>query len=471
MDQHSTFPQHSAFPLCAAAASVFGACEGLADDLRALGYDLPSVYLVVEGRLRCQATRGYFQVVDGFTPGVGVIGGVVASGAPVVLDDVSRHPEFIAALPGVRAEACVPVRLDDQVVGAVNVESLTSLPEGVQQVLEAAAQILSETIAALGGLPPVGLSQRLARVAIGLSSLHHQDEIAVSAVEGAIDFSGMDSAALCLRGADGRWSIAHAAGPLATHLTSWSETQYRVVAGYVKTGTSSHFRGDRAHMPAEYEFLLRAGVGSVMVHPLVLGEKVIGLLTTAHGAPLEHDPIVGAAVELLAVQVAACLGMAAAMQELSRRARQDPLTGLYNASTFAEDLAHIAATGPRAGTACLIIDIDYFKEVNDTFGHPAGDQLLRDLASELSAVLRSADTLYRIGGDELATVLKNTTANEMADVSQRLVVAARRVRTTVSVGAAMLRDGESVEELRIRADRALYQAKSAGRDHHVAADA
>jgi len=464
--------QHISFPLCAVAGSVSQACEGLVDDLRALGHELPSVYLVVEGRLRCQATRGHFQVVDGFTPGVGVIGGVVASGAPAVIDDVSQHPEFIAALPGVRAEACVPVRLGDQVVGAVNVESLTSLPEGVQQVLAAAAQSLSETIAGLGGLPPVGLSQRLARVAIRLSSSDHPDEIAVGAVEGAIDISGMDSAALCLRGKDGRWSIAHAAGPLATHLTSWNEAQHRVVAGYVKTGTSSHFRGDRAHMPAEYEFLLRAGVGSVMVHPLVVGDKVIGLLTTAHRAPLEHDPIVGAAVELLAVQAAACLGMVAAMQELSRRARQDPLTGLHNASTFAEDLDHIVQTGSGSGTgtACLIIDIDFFKEVNDTFGHPAGDQLLRDLAMELSAVLRSADTLYRIGGDELATVLRNTTADEMADVSQRLVGAARRVRTTVSVGAAMLREGETVEQVRVRADQALYQAKSAGRDQCVAVD-
>jgi len=206
------------------------------------------------------------------------------------------------------------------------------------------------------------------------------------------------------------------------------------------------------------------------VHPLIVGRSLIGMLTTAHTEPLRHDPVIGALVELLAVQGATTLGMAAAIEQLNQRARRDPLTGLDNAATFAEDLAR-AAQSPVSGVpaVCLLIDIDHFKAVNDTYGHPAGDQLLRDLATELTSALRSTDTLYRIGGDEFAALLHHTAPDQVDDLAQRLIVAARRVRTTVSIGAATFGVSETGKHLRDRADRALYQAKSAGRDRTVIA--
>ncbi len=110
------------FPRCSAARTVPAACEGLVDDLWEYG-GLPSVYLLVDGRLRCLAARGYFQVVDGFPPGTGVIGRVVATGEPVVIEDLGTTTHFIAAIPGINAEACAPVAVQGRVVGAVNIES------------------------------------------------------------------------------------------------------------------------------------------------------------------------------------------------------------------------------------------------------------------------------------------------------------------------------------------------------------
>ncbi len=455
------------FGRCAAASTVAEACEGLVEDLREL-YPLPSVYLLVDGRLRCQASRGYYQVVDGFTPGIGVIGRVVATGVPELIQDVRQVPDFIAAIPGLVAEACVPVRAGGEVVGAISVESFATLPTDIQAVLEIAAEVLAERLEAAGGPPTAGLAVRLARVAIALSALTDPVEIHAQVVEAAIDISGMDSAALCLRDPDGTWTLARADGPLAPALSSWTEDQYRIVARCVSQGTSSHFRGVPADMPTESQFLLRAGIQSALVHPLIVGRRLIGMLTTAHTEPLRHNPVIGALVELLAVQGATTLGMAAAIEQLNQRARQDPLTGLDNAATFAEDLAR-AAQSPVSGApaVCLLIDIDHFKAVNDTFGHPAGDQLLRDLATELMAALRSTDTLYRIGGDEFAALLHHTAPGQVDDLAQRLIVAGRRVRATVSIGAATFRVSETGEHLRNRADRALYQAKSAGRDRIV----
>ena len=452
-------PRHGDFPRCAAAATLAEACEGLVDDLRE-HYELPSVYLLVDGRLRCQAARGYFQVVDGFSPSTGVIGRVVARDEAVLISDVQQDPTYIAAIPGLAAEAAVPVHVHGEVVGALNVESTAALPVGVMAHLARAAVVFGGTIERLGGMPPVPLAQRLARIAVGLTSLTDAEQIRERAVDGALEISGMSSAALSQRDESGSWSVRAAAGPLADLLSDWTHDDHQVIAAWVDTGTSSHFPGG-VDVPPGYEFLLRAQLRAIAVQPLVVAGRVTGLLATADTHPVPHDPTVGAALELLAAQTAASLANAVAMAELSRRAQEDPLTGLRNAASFAADLA---AAEPETGL--LLVDIDHFKAVNDSFGHVAGDRLLCALAQELTASLRHEARVYRIGGDELAVLLPADEA-ETAAVATRLVEAARRVRTTVSIGVAQV--GAEPDGARLRADDALYRAKSQGRDQFVVA--
>ena len=453
-----------AFPLCSAARTVADACTGLADDLWDSG-SLPSVYLLVDGRLRCLAARGYFQVVDGFPPGTGVIGRVVASGVGEVLNDVHLDPDFIAAVPGLRAEASMPVRVAGVVIGSVNLESTTTVDDAGVEALMAAATVLGERIERLGGLPPVPLAQRVARISVGLASSNDATVIRTKAVEGAVELSGMSSAALSGVDADGRWAVRHSSGPLGTTLAGWTDADHRVIARWVGTGTSSHFPGGD-HTPPGYEFLLHSGVRAIAVQPLVVGGQVTGLLTTADTDPVAHDPMVGAALELLAAQTAASLATATAIAELSRRAAQDPLTGLSNAAVFAEDLQRHAGT---PGWACVLMDLDHFKVVNDTFGHPAGDRLLRALAAELTAEVREGDSLYRLGGDEFAALVRADDADVALAVAERLVHAARRVRTTISAEVALLAaPGADADSVRGGADAALYRAKAAGRDQVVA---
>lgn len=452
------------FQRCAGATTLAEACVGVVDDLHE-HWTLPSIYLLIDGRLRCQAARGYFQVVDGFAPGTGVIGRVVETGEPVIIQDVSHHPEFIAAVPGLVAEACVPLRVHGHVVGAVNIEGTTPLPPEVELHLTAAAAQLGEKIEAMGGLPPVPLAQRLARIAIGLAALTDSAQIIERAVSAAMEISGMTTGALSRLGPDGRWRVEYSQGPLAEPLRGWSDADHRVVASWGGPGTSSHFPGGEV-VPVEYQFLLRAGVHAIAVQPLYLSGRQMGLLTTADTDMVAHDPTIGAAVEMLATQTAAALGVASAIEELSRRAVQDPLTRLRNAGAFTEDIHRVARLGRR--TAFLLVDVDHFKDINDSYGHPAGDRLLCELTEQLCANLRDEDVLYRIGGDEFAAILVETSPAEAARVAQRLVDAARRVRTTVSIGVAMLgEDGPA--GARHSADQALYEAKAAGRDRFVAA--
>jgi len=124
--------------------------------------------------------------------------------------------------------------------------------------------------------------------------------------------------------------------------------------------------------------------------------------------------------------------------------------------------------------ALLFIDLDRFKEVNDRFGHAAGDQVLRQVARRLSECLREVDTITRYGGDEFVVLLEEIEdAREVEQVTTRMrevlaepiAIDGGAVRVTSSIGAALYpRDGEDIPTLIQRADRAMYRAKERGRN-------
>jgi two-component system cell cycle response regulator len=153
----------------------------------------------------------------------------------------------------------------------------------------------------------------------------------------------------------------------------------------------------------------------------------------------------------------------------------DPLTGLYNQRYLMRHLRGLLANNQPAGLAVLMIDVDHFKQVNDEFGHEAGDRALCAIADTLRAHTRVFDSLARYGGEEFAAILPGTTADEARAVGERLreavaesvivIMPGRSCRLTVSVGIAYTaRDDVSPEILLRDADRALYDAKREGRN-------
>jgi diguanylate cyclase (GGDEF)-like protein len=158
----------------------------------------------------------------------------------------------------------------------------------------------------------------------------------------------------------------------------------------------------------------------------------------------------------------------------------DPLTGLFNRRGFAEASSRLIEREASAGrpVTVLILDIDYFKSINDRFGHPAGDEILKLFASVVTTNLRITDLSGRIGGEEFAALLP-CALEEGAAVAERvresfaasgLVSDDGPVDTTVSIGVAGGPAGTELEVLLAAADTALYQAKRGGRNRVVAAE-
>jgi diguanylate cyclase (GGDEF)-like protein len=226
-------------------------------------------------------------------------------------------------------------------------------------------------------------------------------------------------------------------------------------------------------------------LGSLACEVLVAGSLANARYSAAwYAGCFEGVVASGAFLNLIARQVNSVLAtFAATNRELADRSVRDALTQLLNRRGFDDrmaELAHIQRRR-RISSVCLaIVDIDHFKAVNDTFGHVAGDQVLRSVAAAIEAsCARSRDACYRLGGEEFAVVLPATDFHGALVVAERIRanVAALAIASggtpgatlTVSVGLAVVdgaRDVDSIELYR-RADTALLSAKRAGRDRTV----
>ncbi len=167
-------------------------------------------------------------------------------------------------------------------------------------------------------------------------------------------------------------------------------------------------------------------------------------------------------------------------------ARVDALTGLLNRGALDMSALALVARWQRDGQplSCLVIDIDHFKQVNDTFGHHAGDAVLREVAQALDNSRRASDVAGRYGGEEFCILCPHTDEHQATALANRIL---RKVRAiplpgqaecfaSVSIGVAQLRGATGSKELLWRtlfadADRALYQAKEQGRDRYVVVSA
>lgn len=156
-------------------------------------------------------------------------------------------------------------------------------------------------------------------------------------------------------------------------------------------------------------------------------------------------------------------------------ATRDPLTGALNRRAFLERAESELDRCSRDGAplSFVIVDLDHFKNVNDTWGHAAGDEVLKTLAETCRSVLRPADAFGRFGGEEFVALLPDADADDAADIAERLRRLTEEseiatpegvIRVTLSAGYTTALPGDTPDDLVRRADAALYESKRSGRN-------
>jgi len=217
---------------------------------------------------------------------------------------------------------------------------------------------------------------------------------------------------------------------------------------------------------------------SMLIAPVGTAPTVRGTLIAAHAGhrtwSADETRTVGGLGRLLAAartRIEAADRQRRSREELRYQAQHDDLTGLPNRRLFIENLRVSLTFG--TSVALLLVDIDHFKAVNDSHGHPVGDELLINVGERLRRIIRTGDVVARLGGDEFAVLFGPGTSHQdavaladrvVSSLSAPMVVGALEVFPTASVGVAFGRQGDSPDDLLRNADRALYRAKERGRD-------
>ena len=220
----------------------------------------------------------------------------------------------------------------------------------------------------------------------------------------------------------------------------------------------------------------RHGVMSLLAVPIQTKEAVLGAFISlaAESKILTNDDVITASA--IADFTAIALENAGLFAELQRSAITDSLTGVYNTRFFHEVLGRETARADRYSTplSLLMIDIDTFKLVNDTFGHVVGNKVLTQIAKSLEHTVRNTDFVFRCGGDEFGVVLPGTDLDGAMRVAEKILQKVENGeiltslgysgRVTVSIGLSEYRQGSHFETLVAEADQALYMSKRSSKN-------
>jgi diguanylate cyclase (GGDEF)-like protein len=232
-------------------------------------------------------------------------------------------------------------------------------------------------------------------------------------------------------------------------------------------------------VPDHLSHLVEEGIRTAYVQPIVWRDAVCGALVLGYLADATRNDEERRQAREFADRIAVAVSSAWRDEQLYVQAHFDLLTGLPNRLLLKDRLTQEIARSQREERrfAVLFIDLDRFKDVNDSFGHSAGDSVLREAAARIRGCVRASDTVSRLGGDEFTVLLANVqhpqaagpiAENIVRALAREFVIGEHRSFLGASVGIASYpEDGDTAEDLLKNADTAMYRAKSAGRSQAV----
>jgi diguanylate cyclase (GGDEF)-like protein len=444
-----------------------------------LGYSHVSLYRRNGDDLVLQAQVGYAQVMEHVPVTRGIMGRAVSTAQPILVADVSSERDYIQVDPAVRSEAAVPIIIDSEVRGVLNVESgkERTLGGGDLQLLQTLARQLS---VAMRNATLYEEAQRtrdelsvLYEAAKAVSSSLEMESVLETLVEVPCRAFGYEHGAILLVD-DGSNDLVVE----ATHGYSPGTRGYRVPAGRGITGWVQ--RTGKAELVTDVERDGRyipvnpKSVAELAV-PLIREGRVVGVFNVESTRPGALGPRDVKILSALAGYATIAIQNARLFAQTEHLAATDGLTGLYNHRHLHQAMDRMLERCRREerSLAVIMLEIDNFKRYNDTYGHQRGDEVLRIVADLLRKGSRANDLVARYGGDEFMIVLPDTGKETAGEVGERLRRAIEAypfrlgenivTNVTLSVGiAASPDDGETVDALVDSVDRAQYSAKRSG---------
>jgi diguanylate cyclase (GGDEF)-like protein len=417
--------------------------------------------------------------------GHGVSGLAFSTGEPVAVGNVRGFPGYIPGHPDVASELAVPLKRGDQVVGVLDIEreEVDAFTEEDVRTLtlfasQAAIAIENARLFAEEQQRIVELSA-IQSIVHKLSSLHEVPAIA-SVIETELK-QLIDYTACRLYFLDSDHQILLPVSSAGSQIADYMLRVGEGLAGWVaETGESVIV--DNTLTDARVWVTGARREESMIGAPLVYEGKVQGVITLTMPGVGTFDSDDLRLLEIITGQAAIVIDRARLYGELVQDAMTDPLTGLYNRRYLVERLREERSRSERSshGLSAIMLDIDKFKDVNDRYGHDAGDIVLVNLATAVGAVVRAEDIVSRYGGEEFCVLVPNIMPDEAESMAERLwrYVQDRELpaeagadHITISVGVAHMESGDEGELLLSRADAAMYAGKRRGGNMvHVAAN-
>ena len=420
-------------------------------------------------RLWLVSSRGFAMTPDGLPSGVGIVGRAVRTGRIQYVPDLSADPGYVEIVKGVSSEIVLPLRFEDEIVGAVNIESAAPLPRQSPRLLRPLLAALAPVVETVRSTRTLNLSG-LARLFVYMSSLRDPREISEIVVGSLPRVLPIETSQLYVRAEDGSLELA-----AYRQMSEESPQPLPIAAVETLRAQSAHASTIEqivltAVLPAD---ALRCTARAAVVLPLRANGDDLGTLVGTSRWPQQFAREQGEVAAVLAAQAAASIDAALSLGRERRSALTDPLTDLLNRRGFELELeaALDAAQERKRPLSLWVLDCDDFKEVNDRAGHEFGDAVLREVGRILAEVVPATASAGRLGGDEFVVMLpaadsaaaERSAAEIGSALSAGLEDAGFPLRLSGGVATYPF-DGGSGSQLVRAADQALYEAKESGKN-------